>query len=49
MTIADHGLKRGFLLKWVVRVGISKVNCDEVENSAQPFLLFFSIVVEFMQ
>ena len=24
-------------------------NCDEVENSAWPFLLFFSIVVEFMQ
>ena len=25
-------------------------NCDEVENSARPFLLFFfSIVVEFMQ
>ena len=24
-------------------------NCDEVENSARPFLLIFSIVVEFMQ
>ena len=25
-------------------------NCDEVENSARPFLLFFpAIVVEFMQ
>ena len=23
--------------------------CDEVENSARPFLLFFSIVAEFMQ
>ena len=24
-------------------------NCDEVENSARPFLLFSSIVVKFMQ
>ena len=49
ITIDDHGLKRGFFLEMDSACRNQQDNCDEVENSARPFLVFFSIVVEFMQ
>ena len=44
-----HGLKRGFLKKWIVRVGISKVIAMRSKIVPGQFCYFLSIVVEFMQ
>ena len=40
--IDDHGLKRGFFIEMDSACRNKQGNCDEVEKSAQPFLLFFS-------
>ena len=49
ITKDDHGLKRGLLQKWIVRVGISKVIAMRSKIVPGHFCYFFSIVVEFMQ
>ena len=41
--------KRGFLKKWIVRVGISKVIAMRSKIVPGQFCYFLSIVVEFMQ
>ena len=41
ITIDDHGLKRGFLQKRIVRVGISKVIAMRSKIVLGHFLLFF--------
>lgn len=40
ITIADHGKKRGFLWKCIVRFGIGMVKAMRPKNSAQLFSLF---------
>ena len=48
ITIADHSLKRGFLKKCIVRVGISKVLA--IRPNSDPKIIYLrSIVVKFMQ
>ena len=49
--IDDYGLKRGFFfIEMDSACRNQQGKCDEVENGARPFLLFFfRIVVEFMQ
>ena len=49
ITIDDHGLKQGYLKKWIVRVGISKIIAMRSKIVPGQFCYFFSIVVEFMQ
>ena len=44
MTIDDLGLKRGFLKKWIVRVGISKVIAMRSKIVPGRFCYFFSAV-----
>ena len=49
ITIDGHGLKRGFLKKWIVRVRISKVIAMRSKIVPGQFCYFLSIMVEFMQ
>ena len=39
--IDDHGLKPGFIIEMDSACRNQQGNCDEVENSAGPSLLFF--------
>ena len=49
ITIDDHGLKQGYLKKWIVRVGISKVIAMRSKIVPGQFCYFLSIVVEFIK
>ena len=49
IMIDGHGLKHGFLKKWIVRVGISEVIAIRLKIVPVQFCYFLNIAVEFMQ